>query len=427
VVVLYSQLYRFLRRPDTIQLSSMHGTDSDYGAQTNDRILQAVKSKVKMAAAGVVPSDSNWQRDKDDIPPWEKLHINNVGGLLLPKDLQTVDPRMITTTTTLPATRSAEELADRSRKNTESTLVDQPWSEDKREMRSLSVEDIEARGMSTTMDSNRPPDIEISLDFIPEGQVIHSRRGSAHPQTNHLSGRTEGTGDLTPASHSAPTSIFNLPYNGFSRRVSIDQEAILQDERRLKTTISVPSDSTRKGSSDSDDDDDEDMVEDLDTSIDLEDGSRRGSGSLSYKPRHRRHSGDPGQTLQEFFAQHQTPIDELEARARQHGDNDTSPLGPQDSAASYFNRQASLLMLYFPLAYLIVFAVSLVRLVYDMITNEPNAILTIVSLWFVLSVGLVDAAVYVSSIRRGFYMVKSNKTNLRLLSPEHRRAGQNGP
>ena len=393
VVVLYSQLYHFLRRPDTIQLSSTHGTDSDFGLQSNDRILHAVKTKVKMATAGVVSSDNYWaSKDKDDIPPWEKLHINNVGGLLMPMEMQIADSG--TTTATLTAPRNAEDASDRSRKNTESTLVDDGWSEDRKERRSLSVEDLGARGMTTATDLNRPPDIEISLDYIPEGQVIHSRRGSAHPQTNNLGGRTDIMGDLTPASHSATTSIFNLPYNGFSRRVSIDQEAILQDERKLKSNVSVPSDSTRKGSSDSDDDDDEDMMEDMDMSLDLDDGSRRGSGSSNDKPRHRRQSGTAGQTLQEFFAQHQTPIDELEARARHHGDNDMSP---QDSAASYFNRQASLLMLYFPLAYLIVFAVSLVRLVYDMITNTPNPILTIVSLWFVLSVGLVDAIVYVSS------------------------------
>ena len=388
--MLYSQLYRFLRRPDTIQLSSTPGSDSDFGLQSNDRILHVVKTKVKMATAGVVSSENYWaSKDKDDVPPWEKLHINNVGGLLMPVDLQTADSG--TTAATLAASRNAEDASDRSRKNTESTLVDDSWSEHKREHRSLSVEDVEARGITTATDLNRPPDIEISLDYIPEGQVIHSRRSSAHPQTNHLGGRTDATGgDLTPASHSATTSIFNLPYNGFSRRVSIDQEAILQDERKLKM---VPSDSTRKGSSDSDDDDDEELTEDMGMSLDLDDGSRRGSGSSSDKPRHRRQSGTPGQTLQEFFAQHQTPIDELEARARHHGDNDISP---QDSAASYFNRQASLLMLYFPLAYLIVFAVSLVRLVYDMITNTPNPILTIVSLWFVLSVGLVDALDYVS-------------------------------
>lgn len=51
-------------------------------------------------------------------------------------------------------------------------------------------------------------------------------------------------------------------------------------------------------------------------------------------------------------------------------------------------------MLYFPLAYLVVFAFSLVRLIYDMATYKPSAALSALSLWFVLSAGLMDALVY---------------------------------
>ncbi|KAK4685663.1 hypothetical protein P7C73_g4483, partial [Tremellales sp. Uapishka_1] len=86
--------------------------------------------------------------------------------------------------------------------------------------------------------------------------------------------------------------------------------------------------------------------------------------------------------------------------------------GHQMSAATYFNRQASLLMLYFPLAvsscvqhntatalrlveqYLAVFSISLVRLVDDMVTKNANPVLTLISGWMVLSVGLIDALVY---------------------------------
>jgi hypothetical protein len=68
-------------------------------------------------------------------------------------------------------------------------------------------------------------------------------------------------------------------------------------------------------------------------------------------------------------------------------------------------------MLYFPLAvsdvflsentadeqYVVIFSASLVRLIYDMTTNgAPNPILSIVSAWFTLSVGAIDALVYVS-------------------------------
>lgn len=53
-------------------------------------------------------------------------------------------------------------------------------------------------------------------------------------------------------------------------------------------------------------------------------------------------------------------------------------------------------MLYLPLAYIVVFGFSLVRLIYDMVTQKPNAGLNVVSLWFVMSVGLIDALIYVS-------------------------------
>ncbi|RSH94508.1 hypothetical protein EHS25_004311 [Saitozyma podzolica] len=110
-----------------------------------------------------------------------------------------------------------------------------------------------------------------------------------------------------------------------------------------------------------------------------------------------------GQTLTEFFQEYQT----------EDFDPETSRTGgrssvPQISAAAYFNRQASLLMLYFPLAermepssphgaiqYLIVFSLSLVRLIYDMVVPGPvNQILSIISGWFVLSVGFMDGLVY---------------------------------
>jgi hypothetical protein len=46
---------------------------------------------------------------------------------------------------------------------------------------------------------------------------------------------------------------------------------------------------------------------------------------------------------------------------------------------------------------MLVFSVSLIRLVYDMIHKDANPVLQIASAWMVLSVGLIDAIVYVSS------------------------------
>lgn len=45
---------------------------------------------------------------------------------------------------------------------------------------------------------------------------------------------------------------------------------------------------------------------------------------------------------------------------------------------------------------MLVFSVSLIRLVYDMIHKDVDPALQIVSAWMVLSVGLIDLIVYVS-------------------------------
>jgi hypothetical protein len=46
----------------------------------------------------------------------------------------------------------------------------------------------------------------------------------------------------------------------------------------------------------------------------------------------------------------------------------------------------------------VIFSASLVRLIYDMTTNgAPSPILGIISAWFTLSVGFIDALVYVSA------------------------------
>lgn len=50
--------------------------------------------------------------------------------------------------------------------------------------------------------------------------------------------------------------------------------------------------------------------------------------------------------------------------------------------------------------YMVVFSVSLIRLVYDMIHKDANPILQIASAWMVLSVGLIDAIVYVGRPHR---------------------------
>lgn len=111
------------------------------------------------------------------------------------------------------------------------------------------------------------------------------------------------------------------------------------------------------------------------------------------------------QSLAAFFQEYQISSEERQDQRRGSG---PAPM----SAAQYFNRQASLLMLYFPLAvsvqterhefnadeqYLVVFSVSLIRLIYNLVVpGTPNQVLLIVSTWLVLSVGFIDGLVYVS-------------------------------
>jgi hypothetical protein len=47
---------------------------------------------------------------------------------------------------------------------------------------------------------------------------------------------------------------------------------------------------------------------------------------------------------------------------------------------------------------MLVFSVSIVRLIYAMAHRQPSPVLTLLSNWMVLSAGLVDALVYVSEI-----------------------------
>jgi hypothetical protein len=357
-----------------IQVNSTPESASDPG-QPGEGIFRSVKTRAKLAT-GVSAGGSAWPMKEltEDIPPWEKLHINNVGGFL-------VQP-MESFGSDLPRDDIEKSNSmDRVRKNTDTTLVDRSSrgsvDSNRTDRRNRSIGESEG-------DYNIMVETDGTLDYIPEGQTVHSRRALAQPSILVGSTTTPQSGllrtDLLNNGFTSSTtaSPYNLPYNGTSRRVSIDQEAIMQDERK-NVLIPLPSSSTGKSLDSSEDDD---------MSVDND----------NKDPNH--------QTLHEFFAQTQPSLDDQEQRARKDDDED---LDPRDSAASYFNRQASLLMLYFPLAYLIVFTFSLVRLLYDMITHKPNPIMTMVSLWFVLSVGLVDAAIYVSLYKtRSPYLERVN-------------------
>ncbi|WVQ98159.1 hypothetical protein IAU59_005281 [Kwoniella sp. CBS 9459] len=64
-----------------------------------------------------------------------------------------------------------------------------------------------------------------------------------------------------------------------------------------------------------------------------------------------------------------------------------------ESMSSYLNRKTALLMLWFPLGYLFLFSVSLVRLIYDF-AGHPPVSLRAISKWMVLGQGILDALIY---------------------------------
>lgn len=357
VIVLYSQLFRFLRRPDTVEIVSLNasgddGTGTRRGSQGSvNGLYNSAKAKIAGFTVSKSEGDANDWPLKDlsaEVPPWEKLHISYAGSDLNAfSSLESDGPRR-----------------EPARKGTESTLVSSSAS------RKCSDDLIAERGEKwkhAWSESGTPTEeIEITLEYIPENQILDPGRVSGHPITPMSIAESNGSlTELVPKAKTAPEAYIQ----NTSRRVSIDANAILADERKVNQIRA-----TNKSG--------------LGLESDEEEAGEGVPGSKGFKRR---------QTLEEFFAENQASIGELEERARRaQRHNGGDGLEMQQSAASYFNKQASLLMLYFPIAYLIVFTFSVVRLLYDMITQKPNAVLTILSLWFVLSVGLVDALVYVS-------------------------------
>ncbi|KAL1407325.1 hypothetical protein Q8F55_006747 [Vanrija albida] len=64
-----------------------------------------------------------------------------------------------------------------------------------------------------------------------------------------------------------------------------------------------------------------------------------------------------------------------------------------ESMASYLNRKTALLMLWFPLGYVLLFSVSLIRIIFDFVGQPPTA-LRAVSRWMIFGQGLLDAIIY---------------------------------
>lgn len=65
----------------------------------------------------------------------------------------------------------------------------------------------------------------------------------------------------------------------------------------------------------------------------------------------------------------------------------------QESMSSYLNRKTALLMLWFPLGYVLLFGISTIRIIYDFVGNPPTG-LRAMSRWMIFGQGLLNLVIY---------------------------------
>jgi hypothetical protein len=340
VFILYSRLFKFLRRPDTITLAESGTNTGDVNRVIfeQDQIKQSRPAGAGFwsdmgRAAGFPQKESSMQPPSDTVPPWELLHLNNVGldlekmaiPVTSPTNQEGRPPQRVPLSWNIPD----DDLSRSDRIPTTSTLV---GSDRARKLSSSDSGPHQATAYPTERD-------------IQEGVVLPSLALTPAARSHHSIQSNE------PPS---PLQLDDKPLDDAD-----DQDNDVQLQRS-------PNESVRS-----------------DLREALRDYDRKTSGEQDLSA---------GQELRDLFMANQTERHD----ALEH--TDASDIRRGESAGAYRNRQASLLMLYFPLAYMFVFSFSLIRLLYNMITQKPNVGLTIASLWFVLSAGLVDAAVYVSTL-----------------------------
>ncbi|WVQ73830.1 hypothetical protein IAR50_003411 [Cryptococcus sp. DSM 104548] len=328
ILILYSRLFTFLRRPDTIQLSSATGSRVDHHEADKtpaDRrlshVLRPLARIKRLSSFGLDSSHIHQTKEVNPDAPWEALEFIQVGNhnpLTMDAPPQSPPPRSMSYNDGLPY---------------------------------LSYE---AGGAS------RPASVLSS----PTSQLRDPFAGiSSNPSASRL-------GSLSSESTAVTTSepfTAELLYNGGRRRSSASSVKF-PTPPTLKSTALSPIISLGRCESNI-------LEEDVDSEGKISKGEEV-------------EIVEDGQTMQEFFADNQA-LGLEEGRL-----GSLSAPGGQRSAASYFNRQASLLMLYFPIAYMLVFSASLYRLIYNMVKGEASPVLGIISNWMVLSVGVIDAVVY---------------------------------
>ncbi|GMK59373.1 hypothetical protein CspeluHIS016_0703880 [Cutaneotrichosporon spelunceum] len=99
---------------------------------------------------------------------------------------------------------------------------------------------------------------------------------------------------------------------------------------------------------------------------------------------------DDGWDLKRFLDDEPAPGGDDRFVITQHSENvEYVP----ESMASYLNRKTALLMLWFPLGYLLLFSVSLIHIIYDFVGYPPDT-LRAVSRWMIFGQGLLNGIIY---------------------------------
>lgn len=250
IVGLYSTLFQFLRRPDTIQLSSQFvsgGVTTDHGDTQMGKMFRKFGSRADPTPKRHEPVDPD--------APWEQLEFVQVGHT-------------------------------------------KPW-------------DTPPLGMSTLPESSKG-----LLESRPESPTRGNSDYSTHFPTSLARGSTSsGEGTYTMASSQRPSQVDTL--------VTPDRPIELAHYSSSKTQVLSPVHSTMSKFD----------TESLNLDLEVEDHPRMAASRRS-----------SGQGLKEFFQENRaTGLEDAHTRTGTNGEF-------KMSATAYFNRQASLLMLYFPLA-----------------------------------------------------------------------------
>lgn len=274
IITLYSMLYKFLRRPDTIQLSSQF-----VSGEVNPLPVREGGRKWYKWRSGAPEVQVEHSASKiDPNAPWEQLEFVQIGGRRPLSPTQSGD--YFSPTQSLNHHGTLSSPGSRPTSPPAGATTPEPWLlADHRP----SIASVYSAGTPTGFETGtRRPSESLTLVSTPTPEVRYQPPPRSHALSPVLSQgevKSNGRGDRDIEFDLGPDVVSGL----------------------------------RTPARDDDDDD-----------------------------------TPSGQTLKEFF-NNVGPVPALESQAERGGSSGNTS-APQMSATAYFNRQASLLMLYFPLA-----------------------------------------------------------------------------